>query len=162
MNKVVCIGLARPPYTKRGYRVYCNIKFEDGHLSFSGVEGPLPNGNARGSCGQIIMSEWDIAKYAKGWSAELEAKFRAVWERWHLNDMRAGTPAQEAWLRENPINAVYPENHYEKACEALAAVGLNPDNRYKYGSKWLFEEVSQDVLDFLQALPDSEITPAWI
>ena len=70
----------------------------------------------------------------------------AVWERWHLNDMKAGTLAQEQYLREHPVTAVYPESHYEKASEALTAAGLNPDNGYKYGSAWLREELPADVL----------------
>ena len=33
---------------------------------------------------------------------------------------------------------------------------------YKYGTKWLKEEVPQDVIDWLFNLPDSKIKPAWI
>ena len=33
---------------------------------------------------------------------------------------------------------------------------------YKYGSKWLKEEVPEEVLDFLKSLPDSPTKPAWI
>lgn len=34
--------------------------------------------------------------------------------------------------------------------------------RYKYGSEWLYEAVPDDVLVFLQNLPDTTIIPAWI
>jgi len=33
---------------------------------------------------------------------------------------------------------------------------------YKYGSAWLKEEVPQEVLDFLVALPDTDKIPAWV
>ena len=33
---------------------------------------------------------------------------------------------------------------------------------YKYGSKWLKEEVPEEVLNFLKSLPDSPTKPAWI
>lgn len=33
---------------------------------------------------------------------------------------------------------------------------------YKYGTKWLKEEVPQDVIDWLFALPDTPIQPAWV
>lgn len=33
---------------------------------------------------------------------------------------------------------------------------------YKYGSSWLKEEVPEDVIAFLESLPESKITPAWI
>lgn len=33
---------------------------------------------------------------------------------------------------------------------------------YKYGSSWLKEEVPEDVLAFLESLPESKIKPAWI
>lgn len=173
MEKIVCIGAAKPSWSATPYRVYCKIKVEDRPkgrcLSITGVEGPLHNGNAVGGCGQIIMDEWGIVEYAHGWSRGLEEKFRATWKRWHLNDMTSGSPAQEAWLRENPITAVYPECHYTKACEALAGAGLNPDSNYlhngklyKYGNAWLFEELPKEVIDFLNALPISEHTPAWV
>jgi hypothetical protein len=75
----------------------------------------------------------------------------AIWERWHLNDMKAGTLAQEAYLRANPVNAIYPESHYTKACEMLAAAGLNPDNGYKYGSQWLKEELPPEVVSEIES-----------
>lgn len=71
-----------------------------------------------------------------------------LWQRWHLNNLKAGSPAQEAWLQANPVSYAYPKSHYEAACEALAAAGLNPDpsylvdgKPYAYGTRWLKEEI---------------------
>lgn len=153
--------LLRPGLVDVGYgdtpklrSVFVTVAYTDGRLSLSGVEGPTANGDALGSSGQC--SDLAVVDYAPGWTAEMVDRLRAEWERWHLNDMRAGSPAQEAWLRANPVKATYPESHYDKASEALAAAGLNPDGGYRYGSAWLTEEVPADVLAWLQALPDSD------
>ena len=163
-TKVLCVGI-----TRDSGRLYAKVQFKDGKLTITGVEGPLPNGNARGSCGQIVMSEWDITDYALGWSPELVQEFREVWNRWHLNDLKAGSPAQEQYLRDHPVNAVYPESHYDKASKALEEAGLNPDpgylhegRPYKYGTRWLREEVPAEVLEWLRGLPPAISTPAWI
>jgi len=73
-----------------------------------------------------------------------------LWDRWHLNQMNAGTPAQTT-----AINAWRAEGHaydYTKACDHLAAIGLLYDDMYKYGSAWLTEEVPAEVLTELRAL----------
>ena len=147
--------------------VFSHIQFKDGKLSMTGVEGPKHDGNARGSCGQIVWHEWEISQYAPGFDADTERKLREIWGAWHLNDMQAGSPAQTAYLKAHPVED--RSAYFTKASEALAAAGLNPDPNYlhdgkpyRYGSAWLRVEVPQDVLDWLRALPDTDITPAWI
>ena len=82
----------------------------------------------------------------------LAQRLAAIWREWHLNDMIAGSPAQEAWLAANPVTAVYPESHYTKACAALTAAGINPDpgylhngKPYAYGSAWLKRDIPADI-----------------
>ena len=75
----------------------------------------------------------------------------AVWERWHLNDMKAGSAAQEKYLREHPLDPAsyaYPKSHYDVASKVLADAGLNPDpaTGYKYGHAWQREELPAEVL----------------
>ena len=156
VNKTLHIGT-----TRDSGNLFCRVRFDGRKLSIKGVEGPLANGGCRGSCGQIVMQEWDLKSYAPGWTSDLVAQFRAVWDRWHLNDLTAGTPAQEEWLRANPA---HKRNDYPARLAALTSAGLNPDpsNGYVYGSAWLLEEVPQDVVAFLAGLPDSTLTPAWI
>lgn len=64
--------------------------------------------------------------------------------------MKAGSPIQEQWLREHPIDPSeyeYPRSHYEVARAKLAEAGLNPDpDKYAYGSAWKTEELPADVL----------------
>lgn len=171
-TKTVRLGTV-PTAGGRFMSVYCKIKLDAGKLSISGVEGPLPSGNALGGCGQIDMhmdqeyrSEINLAP---GWTLRTVNRFLDIWRRWHLNDMVAGSPAQMEWLRSNPVTATYPESHYEKVGSALAEAGLNPDPNhthngkpYKYGSAWLREEVPGNVVVFLASLPNTDQTPAWV
>ena len=53
------------------------------------------------------------------------------------------------WLRETE----HPEGILSKPCPVCG---------YKYGSAWLKEEVPQEVIDWLFALPDATVTPAWV
>lgn len=73
-----------------------------------------------------------------------------VWKRWHLNDMRAGSQAQEDWLRAHPLDPksyAYPKSHYIVAGAALAAAGLNPDaDGYKYGHAWKTEPLPPEIV----------------
>lgn len=258
-NKIVHLGR-----DERDGEVFCNIKIteRDGNnkLSISGVIGPKPNGDCRGSCGQINKS-WNILSYASGWSEDLVNKFSDIWDRWHLNDMRAGCEHQRESDSFNHLKKILlhyrsvnwkeydnlvkklrsdaraqgffdpdPKNQedlYKMRNFSSAATILNlllemkleafcktpiDENRwnvflgsllinereffdkaiettteekfagwvsykehpegiltkpchvcgYKYGSAWLYEEVPQDVLDFLMSLPDTDTQPAWV
>ena len=170
-DKVVRLGTV-PIWegSSRTMSIYCKIEYRERNsgmeLTISGVEGPKADGNAHGACGQIEMSykteaERATIKPAPKWDQHKIAKFFEVWERWHLNRMRAGTPAQEAWVREHKYPG-YPTSHLDWAREGLAAAGLEPDGDYSYGSKWLAEEVPEDVLAWLAGLPDTDHTPAWV
>lgn len=69
------------------FHAYAKIEYDGKRLSISGVVGPTPNGNFRGSCGQCV-DEIRGGKPEGLWTAEMLAKFCDVWDRWHLNDMR--------------------------------------------------------------------------
>jgi len=101
------------------------------------------------TCGQMVDEVAKLFPHNKK-----VQRMAQIWERWNLNDMRAGSSAQESWLRANPITVQYPESHYEKASKALADAWLNPDEScpnpetgegYKYGSAWKMEELPDDV-----------------
>lgn len=156
MQKIVRLGsAARCP-------IYCRIEFTDGELSIMGVIGPTRNGDAQ-CCGQIQDT---IREYiadgayvpAEGWTQALAMDFVEIWNRWHLNRMNAGTPAQMGILRA----AGLPRN-YETACNTLRRVGMLEVMRdgkpYRYGQAWIFEEVPAYVIAFLDSLPDSNKEP---
>ena len=85
-------------------------------------------------------------------SAELiPQKLANIWKRWHLNDLRAGTPAQEKALE--PVKDTFSRsNWYDEACRYLASINLYDDNGYRYGSAWLREELPEDVVEYVQNL----------
>lgn len=142
---------------------FVKIQWDGKRLSITGVEGPKSNGDCSGACGQIVMHEWNLQLINDEWEPEMVKRLRDLWNRWHLNDMRAGSASQEKYLRNNPIIVTYPETHYEKACKVLADANLNPDeNGYKYGTKWIFEEVPNHIIEELFTFPASKIKPAWV
>ena len=152
--------------------VYCKIEYsEDGRLSITGVEGPLPSGNCLGACGQIDMdlkARYFIGHCAAGWDVVKIAKLLDVWDRWHLNDMHAGTPEQEQLIRdfrkmEAGKNASYEAvKGYLSSVQRLMSVHPQTGQPYVYGTGWLFEAVPDDVLEWLMALPDADKAPAWV
>lgn len=146
-----------------GCSLYVKIEYVGGRLSMMGVEGPLPSGNCRGACGQIDMHPWKFKAYAPGWSLSKVRKLRELWGEWHLNDMRAGTPAQRKALRDAEASGWVPSpaDHYMDCCNKLRELGMFEDQGHKYGHAWIREEVPADVLDWLRSLPDADKAPAW-
>lgn len=147
-------------------QLFAEITFADGRLSIYGVIGPKSNGDSFGAFGQI-QEELGRVVPAKGWNEEMVKKFQTIWNRWHLNDLRAGTPKQMRFLEgleshSGPVD-------YESAVEAMKEAGIYEDGDfiregkpYRYGSAWLTEEVPAEVLDWLQNLPEAANKPAWV
>lgn len=162
-HRVCRIGQT-PGWNPRGTEalldVWVEIDWDGDRLSITGVEGPRSNGDAWGSCGQIqdvlketILNGWDVAEIAR---------LHEIWEDWHLNDMKAGTPKQMAHLKAHRGEySGYPQSHYDWAKECLTRANLQPDPEtgYSYGSAWLRVEVPVDVLEWLAALPETPGCP---
>lgn len=151
MKKVVRLGTS---HTHRGrwYSIYAEITIEDGKLSIHGVEGPTSGGNAIGSCGQIGIEPPQIERLAPEWTREMLVKFREVWRRWHLNDLRAECEHQRA------LGWTYEERHDSRTYQGEPC----PVCGYHIGSAWLKEELPQEVIDFLESLPETDREPAWV
>lgn len=137
-------------------------------LSLCGVEGPKANGNCAGGAGQCGIDE----DFAPGdyWDDQMVGRLRDIWDRWHLNGMRPGSPNQEDWKRANPYDRDrHGHDHYAWVTGALTQAGLNPDPNfaradgkpYRYGSAWLYEEVPADVLEWLYHLPPAVTDHQW-
>jgi hypothetical protein len=122
--------------------VFVKVNWDGRRLSITGVEGPRNDGNCYGGCGQIRLDE---SRPARGWHAEDVSRLRQVWERWHLNDMRAGCAHQR--------EANWNNARIGEPCQECG---------YRYGTQWLFEEVPPLVVAFLAELPVSTVTPAWV
>ena len=106
--------------------------------------------------GQICddIKEWlDNNKFVKLYIEEKKLrKLLEIWERWHLNDLHAGTRKQEKaireWRKKNNITGWA----YDKECEYLKSIGLLVDRGYEYGSSWLYEPLPKDVVEFIKSL----------
>ena len=109
-------------------------------LSVTAVEGPTAGGNAKGGLGRPDADLADrMTELADGWTTGLIAELAEITDRWHLNTLRPGSPAQHEYMRANPdlFDVTYPDSHYDNALEKLAAAGLQPDPSmdppYEYG-----------------------------
>ena len=75
-----------------------------------------------------------------------------IWLDWHLNDMQAGTPAQTKALKEKFGRSGFNYPDYTEQCKYLESIGLLVDGEYKYGTKWLGQELPQSVVTYLENL----------
>lgn len=94
MRKVLYVGNGKT-WGGRGYKVFLEMEYTEGKLSISGVEGPLPSGNALGSCGQI-QDELLKIEPAPGFNRATLKRLHDYWEEWHLNNLQAGCEHQRA------------------------------------------------------------------
>lgn len=119
----------------------------DGRLSFVGT--------GRHGSGQVYeYLTKDTPAY--GYKRKDCFRLKQAWQRWHLNDMRAGTPKQEEAVRKWRPTADDPS--YDAACKMLESINLLVDGDYRYGTAWLKEEVPLDVLEWLFSLPGTGST----
>lgn len=183
INKHVRIATTVIPWAGRAvqFGVFAHVQWDGRRLSISGVEGPLKNGDAAGGCGQIVMSMRERPEaYTPAEGIDLP-RFLEIWDRWHLNDMRAGCEHQraEGWA-ERPIDPSKPANAYGLHFEGQTHPSWNrlawvrpeehpdglltkpcPTCGYRYGSAWLHEDVPEDVIAYLESLPMHPVPPAW-
>lgn len=80
----------------------------------------------------------------------LFSKIFRLWKLYHLNDMHAGTEAQEDAL-DIKFGNKYPE--YKECCEYLKSINLYEDNGYKYGHSWIYREISSaDLIEIINII----------
>lgn len=168
--------IVNPGFAREGGRwaVFCKIEYKAGRLSITGVVGPMKGGDCRGSCGQIVGAE--IVEYMEGWTPALVQEFYAIWDAWHLNDMRAGCEHQRKmrWEEARINPADLPKSTANRDARGILAMWVRPNEHpagilgkrcpecgYKYGTSWLPEEIPAGVIAFLRALPESKLVPSW-
>lgn len=114
-------------------------------IELKGDEKPVLSicGNIYNSTGTDIVCGGqcldDLLPYFKN-----NAKFAEIyrlWKLYHLNDMHAGTEAQEELLKR------YNVSKYDEACKLLAENNLYNDNGYIYGSGWLYRSIPENDLN---------------
>ena len=124
----------------------CEIKIDltDDRLSICGL---IYSGRKLLQDDSNLLRAGQCKKEAKKF---IPARLYEVWDRWHLNDMRAGTPAQEKLVKE--LLESSPNADYDEQCDFLDRHDLLFDGGYKYGSAWLREDLPQDVIDYVHSL----------
>jgi hypothetical protein len=116
---------------------------EHGHVSnplrFS-ISGGVwnPNRTDYVSAGQITDVLTSLGTFAPGFDADKAARLAGLWQRWHLNDVRAGCAHQ----------AVV----WEDGRPSLDLTLPCPVTGYRYGSAWLTEELPEGFADELWSL----------
>lgn len=100
-------------------------------LSISGLLVPYRARTVHGA-GQVTDDLKHVTEPAEGWTVSELRKLLAVWERWHLNGLKAGCvhmPEGTALGTECPVQAADPK--IEKP--------------YRYGHAWLVEVLPDEV-----------------
>jgi hypothetical protein len=133
---------------RRNCRVTVHVTLNKGAFSASGC----------------IWNHLDSACYSGGQNLDEIRKYITdprfetiyeIWKRYHLNNLRPGTPAQLACLadaRESFTGQVYNNEYYDWQIATLVEAGLYEDpnhDNYRYGSGWLKEEIPTDVIKTL-------------
>lgn len=128
-------------------RFHITIEFENGRLSMVGHAPGI-----WGQCREVLTSEG--VHPVKGITQDEVLEIKSIWDRWHLNDMNPGTPRQMKFVR--ALYEEHPRLDYREVCRALDSEGLLIDDGYRYGTKWLFEPVPDNVIKFLFSIEPGE------
>ena len=92
-------------------------------------------------------------------------KIYSVWKNYHNNDLNAGSPRQEAFVKE--LNPTIDElnsfsDSYSYCCKELEKAGLLVDKSYlhngkpyRYGTAWIYQEIPDKGLEEIKSLINS-------
>lgn len=144
--------------------VSAEIGFEDGCFS---ATASLWNHIASDvmTCGQCFGSL--LNEFPQLGDNKIFMEIYKLWADYHLNDMHAGTPAQEKAIKE--WEAAGNKYDYREVCEYLKSINLyevpistidikyNPDfegkeGTYKYGHGWIMEGIPAADIDRINSL----------
>jgi hypothetical protein len=115
----------------------------------------------RNHAGQIQDSiDMEKVEFLNGWDAHKLGMLIQVWNRWHNNDLRTGSPAQMQHLRS--VKELTGEKlEWGPACASLRAAGLYVDEHFRwgddttgfrYGSAWVYEPLPESVIEWFNQL----------
>lgn len=99
------------------------------------------------SAGQNIDDLADVVNPAPGWTLEEIAELRSLWDRWHLNAMRA------ACAHMDPATLAREDDGYGGTrVSTRDPRNVCPETGYQYGHAWLVESVPAEVLNRVRHL----------
>lgn len=108
-------------------------------------------------CGQVLEQVADVKQIADGWSVLDLTSLLAVWDRWHLNDVRSWCAHMDR------SNLVREDGPYGRQISTRG--NPCPDGAdFWFGRSWLVEFLPDDVIaevERLQALPAGAL-PRWV
>jgi len=90
----------------------------------------------------------------KGYTKEEILKLLDIWDRWHLNDLRAGCEHQRALIplyKKEKGEDFFNASNYDEIIK-LPEFKKCPVCGYKYGTAWLFEPLPKEVISFIREL----------
>ena len=73
-----------------------------------------------------------------------------IWQKWHLNDLRAYCTHQKELVSQYPEKFFYADN-YDNIVKEPEFTKCSKCG-YRYGTAWLYEPLPQDVTNFLEKL----------
>ena len=87
-----------------------------------------------------------------------------IWNKWHLNDMKAGTEKQEELLNSSEFESFKQLNNvkdgYSLACDFLESKNLLIDDGYKYGTAWLARNLPanfrENLIEIINQIEEAE------
>ncbi len=107
-------------------------------------------GNYDHSGGQINPISPTGIIFAPGWNLEKLHLLNIIWDKYHLNDIKVGNKIQTDFT--NALESQGWKYDYDEACEQLKKAGIYEINGEKYGHKWNFHEVPDEVINWLVSL----------
>lgn len=114
-----------------------------GHIQAKGF------GASHGQCQAIIKNYVLNGKHTLTKEQQINIlKICDLWDKYHLNDLKAGTKKQIDLLKHNNLNNV----KYDIQVEFLKENNLYIDNGVKYGSVWYCEKVPSEIIKELKDL----------
>ena len=152
MNRTISFGKIAFYSKRKVNEVTVDIRLEDGDKGpkFSVCANVWNAHHTDIVAGGQILDELSKFKYLGG--NELFRKIHRLWKKHHLNDMHAGTPEQEAYLKEHRTW----HGDYTKDCECLKEAGLYcvmvDGKPYEYGHAWLYWPISEQDLEEMKKL----------
>ena len=141
------------------------VSFKDGNGNIAKIEIEIKDGrfsmrgdyaNGCGQCNEHIKPK-----------NEAQKKLLYLWERWHLNDMKAGCihQRQEGWQDVRIPPEELPNCIGNRDEKGIIATWVKPENHpkglltkpcpvcgYKYGTSWLKEELPHDIVEQVNSL----------
>ena len=99
--------------------------------------------------GQVKLTEFDQEILACPWEFELSDKIELTPKLVARYAEKGRETKAAGWVTESQ----HPGGLLSKPC---------PECGYKYGSAWLKAELPEEVIAFIEALPDTDLTPVWV